>query len=54
MNLPAFRTKGAHCGQQEIFLNDLQSVPLLCGHLEVHLVSQQLDRHLMQQVVHFL
>jgi hypothetical protein len=29
-NLPAFQIKGGHCGQQEIFLNDLQSTPLLC------------------------
>jgi hypothetical protein len=46
------QTKGEHCGQQEIFSNDLQSAPLLCEHQEVHPVSQQLYHHLMPQEEH--
>lgn len=53
-NLPASQTKGGHCGQQEISLNDLQSAPLLCEQQEVHPVSQQLCHHLMLQVAHSL
>jgi hypothetical protein len=53
-NLPVIQTKGEHCDQQEIFLNDLQSAPLLCEHQEVHPVSQQLYHHLMPQVEHSL
>lgn len=53
-HLPAFQIKGERYGQQEIFSNGLQSVPLLCEHHEVHLVSRQLCHHLMPQVAHSL
>ena len=53
-NLPGIQTKGEHCGQQEIFSNDLQSAPRLCEHQEVHPVSQQLYHHLMPQEEHSL
>jgi hypothetical protein len=53
-NLLAVQIVGEHCGQQEISLSDLLSVPLLCEYKEAHLVFPQLYHHLMQQRAHFL
>lgn len=53
-NLHVFQIMGEHCDQQETFLSDLLSIPLLSGHQEARLVSPQLCHHLTRQEAHSL